>query len=549
MVTFLSSLYANINDRTTFIEWSLGGAANHFRVTFLIDFTSLLFLRVVLFISANVVTYRIRYMQEDKDADRFILLVFGFIISIALLILSPNIVRILLGWDGLGLISYCLVIYYPTKKSNAAGMLTVLRNRVGDICILIRIAWFRIIGDYSFIVWHTWSEPNLILFYLIIFAAMTKRAQLPFSAWLPAAMAAPTPVSALVHSSTLVTAGVYLLIRFGGFLRIEINHFLLAISTLTMFMSGLVANYEYDLKKVIALSTLSQLAVMIFSISLGLFQLAFFHLVIHALFKALLFLCAGAMIHGIGGSQDIRHSGRLIKNFPLIGVCLNYANLSLCGFPFLAGFYSKDIIVEIASQGRWNQFILAIMFISLGLTVGYSLRLTYFTFVCSTNRVPISLICDDDPFIWVPISNLCICSILSGATLSWVIFTYPIAIILPSILKFGAIIIIMTGLLVRLALTTREYRKTISLYITKSFVGRIWFLPNLSGQMFSSPRLTLGGGILKYRDQGWLEELTYHSVKKVTSTTDKRLQIFQANELKIHLLVMLLSLILLLLLI
>ena len=249
MVTFLSSLYANINDRTTFIEWSLGGAANHFRVTFLIDFTSLLFLRVVLFISANVVTYRIRYMQEDKDADRFILLVFGFIISIALLILSPNIVRILLGWDGLGLISYCLVIYYPTKKSNAAGILTVLRNRVGDICILIRIAWFRIIGDYSFIVWHTWSEPNLILFYLIIFAAMTKRAQLPFSAWLPAAMAAPTPVSALVHSSTLVTAGVYLLIRFGGFLRIEINHFLLAISTLTMFMSGLVANYEYDLKK------------------------------------------------------------------------------------------------------------------------------------------------------------------------------------------------------------------------------------------------------------------------------------------------------------
>ena len=165
-------------------------------------------------------------------------------------------------------------------------------------------------------------------------------------------MAAPTPVSALVHSSTLVTAGVYLLIRFGGFLRIEINHFLLAISTLTMFMSGLVANYEYDLKKVIALSTLSQLAVIIFSTSLGLFQLAFFHLVIHALFKALLFLCAGAMIHGIGGSQDIRHSGRLIKNFPLIGVCLNYANLSLCGFPFLAGFYSKDIIVEIASQGR-----------------------------------------------------------------------------------------------------------------------------------------------------------------------------------------------------
>ena len=127
--------------------------------------------------------------------------------------------------------------------------------------------------------------------------------------------------------------------------------FLIFLSTVTIFLSGLVANFEYDIKKIIALSTLSQLGVIIFSISLGLYSLAFFHLVIHALFKALLFLCAGVLIHGVGGSQDIRICGGLAQSFPLIGVCINLANLSLCGLPFLSGFYSKDLIIEMAAQG------------------------------------------------------------------------------------------------------------------------------------------------------------------------------------------------------
>lgn len=195
-------------------------------------------------------------------------------------------------------------------------------------------------------------------------------------------MAAPTPVSALVHSSTLVTAGVYLLIRFHGFFN-GVNEVLFLLSTLTIFMSGLVATFEYDLKKIIALSTLRQLAVIIFSISLGLYDLAFFHLIIHALFKALLFLSAGAIIHGVGGSQDIRFYGGRVKNFPIISVCLNYANLSLCGFPFLAGFYSKDLIIEIACQGSFNQILVILIFIAVGLTVAYRARLTFTAFVRS----------------------------------------------------------------------------------------------------------------------------------------------------------------------
>ena len=152
-------------------------------------------------------------------------------------------------------------------------------------------------------------------------------------------MAAPTPVSALVHSSTLVTAGVYLLIRFSYLLDPFSLQTLFVLSTLTMFISGLVASFEYDLKKVIALSTLSQLGVIIFSVSLGFFKMALFHLLIHALFKAILFLCAGNLIHGVL-SQDVRSFGGLSVNFPIVCTCINLANLSLCGIPFLSGFYS-----------------------------------------------------------------------------------------------------------------------------------------------------------------------------------------------------------------
>ena len=184
---------------------------------------------------------------------------------------------------------------------------------------------------------------------LVVLAAMTKRAQIPFSAWLPAAMAAPTPVSALVHSSTLVTAGVYLLIRFrprlGG--RVAEGG-LLVLARLTIFMAGLGANFETDLKKIIALSTLSQLGVIITILSLGWAELAFFHLLAHALFKALLFIRAGSIIHSVGDYQDIRVIGRLVSYMPLRVIMINLANLALCGTPFLAGFYSKDLILEVA---------------------------------------------------------------------------------------------------------------------------------------------------------------------------------------------------------
>lgn len=259
----------------------------------------------------------------------------------------------------------------------------------------------------------------LIFKIILILAAMTKRAQIPFSAWLPAAIAAPTPVSALVHSSTLVTAGVYLMIRFRAALE-ESNSqiILLIISCLTMFIAGLGANFEYDLKKIIALSTLRQLGVILRIISLGYPDLAFFHLLRHALFKALLFICAGVIIHNVSDYQDIRHMGGLIKFIPITISFFVIRNLALCGFPFLAGFYSKDIILEISFISSINLVVFILFVISTILTVIYTTRLVYYSLRGRFNLMSIRNINDEDKIITNSIRGLGIGAVLGGSVLS-----------------------------------------------------------------------------------------------------------------------------------
>lgn len=232
----------------------------------------------------------------------------------------------------------------------------------------------------------------------IILAAITKRAQVPFSRWLPAAMAAPTPVSALVHSSTLVTAGVFLLVRFYPYLRLRgrFHKVLLIRGCVTMLMAGINALRECDLKKIIALSTLRQLGVIISRIGLGLPELAFFHLVTHAIFKALLFVCAGTLIHLYHHSQDLRGIGNLSAQMPLTMACINRANLALCAFPFMAAFYSKDLIIEMRIYGRRNIVVVIIIYVATGITASYSMRLTFSSLWSHRMRLPIQCVGDED---------------------------------------------------------------------------------------------------------------------------------------------------------
>ncbi len=249
----------------------------------------------------------------------------------------------------------------------------------------------------------------------IVLAAMTKRAQIPFSAWLPAAMAAPTPVSSLVHSSTLVTAGVYLLIRF-SFL-IKLNYYLLIFSLLTMLMSGLRALFETDMKKVIALSTLSQLGVMMFSLSVGIKELAFFHLMTHALFKSLLFLCAGFYIHSRVDWQDIRSVSKIYSSYPLISIYFTIASLALSGAPFLTGFYSKDAIIELFISQRPNSFVWLLLLGATLMTLSYRLRLIHVTFFFKGLSQKFSSSAEDS-IIYTPMVYLFFLTITGGSMFS-----------------------------------------------------------------------------------------------------------------------------------
>ncbi|XP_056647473.1 NADH-ubiquinone oxidoreductase chain 5-like, partial [Diorhabda sublineata] len=281
--------------------------------------------------------------------------------------------------------------------------------------------------------------------YLVVLAAITKRAQIPFSSWLPAAIAAPTPVSSLVHSSTLVTAGVYLLIRFNFSFSNNLIIILLFISSITIFISGLGANFEFDLKKIIALSTLRQLGLIISILALGEYKLAFFHLLIHALFKALLFMCAGNIIHNLFNCQDIRFIGGLVKHLPLTCTYLNICNLSLCGLPFISGFYSKDLVVEFISINYLNIYIYLIFYISIGLTVSYRFRLTYYSIIGNFNFISLHIIQERRIIILKGIRGLILFVIFRGSIFSWLLFSTPYFICLTFFIKILTLFVIIIG--------------------------------------------------------------------------------------------------------
>nr|AYW52272.1 NADH dehydrogenase subunit 5 [Galerucinae sp. 7 ACP-2013] len=552
-ILFLSlSLYFMIFNLVYILEWLLLTLnSTNFMFVILLDWMSLMFMSFVLFISSMVIFYSEEYMGGDLYKNRFILLVVMFVLSMMMLIISPNLISILLGWDGLGLVSYCLVIYYQNIKSFNAGMLTALSNRIGDVALLMVIAWMLNYGDWNLIFYLEIMKNDWIMQligFMMVLAAMTKSAQIPFSSWLPAAMAAPTPVSSLVHSSTLVTAGVYLLIRF-NFLNESLMILLVFISSMTMFMSGLGANFEFDLKKIIALSTLSQLGLMMSILALGEYKLAFFHLLIHALFKALLFMCAGNIIHSMGNCQDIRFMGGLIKQLPLTCTYLNICNLSLCGLPFMSGFYSKDLIVEVMSMNYLNMYIYLIFFISIGLTVSYSFRLSYYSLTGDYNYLSLSMMSETSLIMLKGMSGLILFVVFSGSLFSWLIFSVPYYICLPFIMKIMTLLMISIGIWLgyELAKFKISYFSFSLKKLTLSlFLSLMWNMPVLSTLGINYYPIYYGSIYSKLFDQGWLE---YYGGLNLSKSLKKMtiIQILSLNHIKIYLMLLVFWLIFLLL--
>nr|YP_010043017.1 NADH dehydrogenase subunit 5 [Ampullaceana lagotis]QPC56776.1 NADH dehydrogenase subunit 5 [Ampullaceana lagotis] len=344
-----------------------------FTMTLILDKISLSFSMVVTLISGCVFMFSTKYMEEDEFYWRFTWILLSFVISMNFLIFSGSLFFLLLGWDGLGITSFALIIYYQSKDSLSAGFQTLLVNRLGDVIIVSSSFFYVILGQFSFFA-VSMSMSFLIL--VLSFAALTKSAQFPFSSWLPAAMAAPTPVSALVHSSTLVTAGIYMIIRFSVNLPLsqESCSILLFCGSITCLLGGSAAIFENDLKKIVALSTLSQLGVMVFCLGLGLPMLSLFHLYAHALFKALLFLAAGSILMCSFGNQDIRMLGSVGVSMPLCLVMFNISSLCLIGAPFMSAFFSKHLILEKMFMSNINMFSITLMCLATALTAMYVIR-------------------------------------------------------------------------------------------------------------------------------------------------------------------------------
>nr|AII02542.1 NADH dehydrogenase subunit 5 [Urodus decens] len=543
MLNFFFMIYFIKENYMVFLEWEIISLNSmNIIMSIFLDWMSLLFMMFVSLISSVVIYYSKSYMSSDLNLNRFIILVLLFVLSMMLLIISPNMISIFLGWDGLGLVSYCLVIYYQNVKSYNSGMLTALSNRVGDVFILMVISWMMNYGSWNFIFYFELVEVDLVLnmiCLMIIIAAITKSAQIPFSSWLPAAMAAPTPVSALVHSSTLVTAGVYLLIRFN--LMLMETYFLkilLLLSGLTMFMSGISANYEFDLKKIIALSTLSQLGLMMSILSMGFYDLAFFHLLSHAMFKALLFMCAGVIIHMMNNMQDIRYMGGLSSFIPLTSLCMNISNLALCGIPFLAGFYSKDIILELVSLSNLNLFIYNLYYLSTGLTMCYTFRLFMYLMINDYNLLSIYNLYDEDYIMLKGMFVLLMMSLVSGSFLSWMIFNYPYMIWLPLSMKLMVICVIFFGLILGYLISVmniNSLNKFLMTYELSSFLNMMWFMPILSTYGINYYFLNYGQNLLKKMDMGWIEYYSVEGLGKILKSYTLLYYIFQKNNLKIYL--------------
>nr|YP_011035820.1 NADH dehydrogenase subunit 5 [Plaxiphora tricolor]WRI60250.1 NADH dehydrogenase subunit 5 [Plaxiphora tricolor] len=492
------------------------------------DWGSVLFSSLVCFISGCVMIFSKSYMESDPFINRFVWIVMLFVCSMNFLIFIPSMVSLLLGWDGLGLVSFCLVIYYQNYKSLGAGLMTAFMNRVGDVAILLSIGWSFSQGHFNGLFMWDFGFCSMVMLGLML-AGMTKSAQIPFSSWLPAAMAAPTPVSALVHSSTLVTAGVFLLIRFYPFLSkfYFFSFFLNIVSILTMFMAGVAATCETDLKKIIALSTLSQLGVMMFSVSMGFSVLALFHLFTHALFKALLFLCAGSFIHSFSNNQDIRKMSQLWSELPVSSTCFNIANLALCGFPFMAGFYSKDLIIEMMLFNEMNYFSVFLMVTSTMLTAMYSVRTSVYVFWSEFKQNVMSNSGDEEAYMLIPVIMLSVGALCGGSILSWMLIVPLEVPVISSSDKVVGLMVTLVGSFIMYLMLKGFMLKDLN--IVSLFLINMWFMSSLSNNFVSVKWMDVSVKMYKYLDLGWAEFLGGEKIFELMKKVSQSNQINQGN--------------------